>query len=60
MKRTMQTLHDCGGIVLHKIVSNDIRVMNAFDESDLAKDMKGIDLKTVNFLCNLVSVYSGT
>lgn len=46
--------------MLHKIASNDNRVMNAFDESDLAKDMKGIDLKTVNFLCNLVSVYSGT
>ena len=44
MKRTQAVLASEGNIRLHKIVSNDKQVMDAFSAADLGKDMKDLSV----------------
>ncbi|XP_041366820.1 uncharacterized protein LOC121381553 [Gigantopelta aegis] len=44
MKSTQKVLLANGNMRLHKITSNNDRVMNAFPTDDLAKDLKDLDL----------------
>lgn len=46
MLRTKQALQDNGRIRLYKFASNSRQVLNALDQSDLAKDLKDLDLGT--------------
>ncbi|KAK3086675.1 hypothetical protein FSP39_021786 [Pinctada imbricata] len=45
LQRTQSTLKDYANIRLHKIVSNDINVLNAFPIDDLAKDITTYNLE---------------
>lgn len=45
--RTKQALQDNGRIRLHKFAFNSRQVLHALDQSDLAKDLKDLDLGTV-------------
>lgn len=44
MKRTQRALMGGGKLRLHKIASNSKSVLKQFDQNDLAKDLKSIDL----------------
>ncbi|XP_052817602.1 uncharacterized protein LOC128243724 isoform X1 [Mya arenaria] len=48
MKRTQEALSTGGKVRLHKIASNDKRVLNAFPEEDLEKNLKTLDLSEDN------------
>ena len=40
LKRTQSSLQEIGNLRLHKICSNSIEVLSAFDKDDLDKDLK--------------------
>ena len=44
IKKTQKDLKENGDIRFHKIVSNNIHVMEAFPSDDLGKDLKSLDL----------------
>lgn len=44
MKRTQRALMDGGKLRLHKIASNSKSALKQFDQNDLAKDLKSMDL----------------
>lgn len=44
LKRTQSALQTMGNLRLHKIVSNSEEVMKAFRPSDLAKNLRDLDL----------------
>ncbi|XP_021370175.1 uncharacterized protein LOC110461160 [Mizuhopecten yessoensis] len=44
LSRTQEILKEEGAIRLHKIASNDVRIMNEFPKEDLSKDLKNLDL----------------
>ncbi|VDI39110.1 Hypothetical predicted protein [Mytilus galloprovincialis] len=48
MRRTQEALKTNGDLRLHKIASNDVTVMSAFSNDDLAKDLKDIKLEPEN------------